>query len=166
MDAIAASATKRAAAAMLGVTASHISSVVHAAADRSLGEAWRRLPSDGAFAGMSSGLPKPSLRQAEADQLLAEVCTDNPINPEGTQRDEVVLVLLAAANIVGGLNLPRGWVRATILAFEAARHPTPPSSNSLRWYRARLMAEPEMFREVRGADPEVMTDLVERANRS
>jgi hypothetical protein len=158
-DAIAAFATKREVAAALGVTASHIASLVHSCGDHSLQESWRGLPADGAFAGVSRNMPASWRHQNEADELVAEAIADWPIDVTWNQRECVVGVLLAMFNITGSMAFPRGWVRSVMLAFDAAGHSLPPTPCSLRWYRRKLQHEPEAFAEVYGVNPQLIEDL-------
>lgn len=163
IEAIAASQTKAEVASILGVSAACIGGSVHKTNDPSLRAAWRKLPADGAFAGISKDAPGPAHSQDEADALVAEALVDAPIDVTANQRECIVLLMLALFNITGSMSFPRGWVRALILAFNASNHPVRPTPASLRWYRLQLQNEPQTFASVWGADPKLIEDLVERA---
>lgn len=164
IDAIAASATKREAASALGLTGARVSSLVYESRDGALARAWSDLPSGGAFAGASTEVPGPCTDQAAADDLVAEAVADSPIVLTCNQRECVVGLMLAMFNITGTMAFPRGWVRAVMLAFDAAGHPARPTPSSLRWYRRQLQNEPTTFAGVWGADARLIQDLIERAS--
>lgn len=161
MDAIRASATKREAAALIGKHAARISCLVYAANDGALARAWSDLPAGGAFAGAPVSVPRRFTAQAKADDLVAEAIADSPIDITWNQRESVVNLMLATFNITGTMAFPRGWVRAMMLAFEAAGHPHCPTPSSLRWYRRQLQDEPQTFATVWGADPRLIQDLID-----
>lgn len=155
VDAIRSSATKRDAAVKLGVTATHIGSVVHASGEPQLAAAWRRLPAEGAFEGISSRVPRATASQHLADRLVTRAEEIAPIDATATQRESILLLLLAALQLHRRHDLPRGWVLSVIKAFERAGHPHPPTPASLRWYRTRLQQDPNTFSDV----PEVTRAL-------
>lgn len=161
MDAIIACATKREVASTLDLTGARVSSLVYESGDRALARAWSDLPAGGAFAGTSTEMPGACTVQAAADALVAEAIADAPIDLTWNQRECVVGVMLAMFNITGTMKFPRGWVRAVMLAFDAAGHPVRPTPASLRWYRRQIQNEPTLFAEVWGADPRLIQDLID-----
>lgn len=103
--------------------------------------------------------------QDEADGLVEEALADQPPDPGASERRNVVTALLSMANVHGGLELPRGWVRALQLGFRDAGLPVPDAAQ-LRWYRSAVARRPEAFET--GLVPELREawgDLVDGACR-
>src|SRR5262249_46719423 len=155
-DVLGAAATKREAAARLGMTGGALASRM--IRETRLLKRWRALPADGAFAGRDTSLPRPCRSQADADALVAEAALDPPSDPSAPQRVNIVRLLLAMYAISGSVRFPRGWTRALILAMETAGA-RPPTVKVARWYRSRLSDAPGTFASVEGADPQLIEDI-------
>lgn len=95
---------------------------------------------------------------AEMRDLVAEAAEAAPLDPDRSQRVNVVLLLLAMFYASGTVRWPRGWAGAVSRAMEAAGCLVP-SRGSLRWYRVKLQNDPRVFAEVPGADPALISAL-------
>lgn len=93
-------------------------------------------------------LPKPYKSQAEANALVAEALEDFEINPDHSARRNVLGLLLSMFAITGSMDFPKGWVRALMLAFDAAGA-VPPKADCVRWYKGKLTVDPGQFRGIR-----------------
>lgn len=163
LETVRASATKREVAECLGMHPGTIRS--HMEGMGRLDD-WSRLPAGNAFAGVQSrGLPKPSNQQEEADAILSEAAVDFPLRADRAQRWNAVGLLLAAYAITGTINLPRGWVRSSMMRFEVAGL-KPPTPASMRWYRSKLSEDPFYFEAGTEVDRQLLEDLNARSDGS
>ncbi|MFD1344275.1 hypothetical protein [Litorisediminicola beolgyonensis] len=95
--------------------------------------------------------------QAEADALVAEAAKDDRFRPlpELPRGNNAVRMIVGMWYCHGSLALPRGWVRAVMLACRSAGAPHP-DQRCLRWYRSKLRDAPVYFAGMRG----VPSDLI------
>lgn len=107
-------------------------------------------------------LPKHTFHatQREADALVAEAVEDGRFRPlpDLPPANNAVRLIVGCWYASGTLALPRGWVRAVMLAMRAAdaRHP---SATCLRWYRSKVRDAPMYFAGMRGVPRELLLQI-------
>jgi hypothetical protein len=105
---------------------------------------------------------KPPLRDPDLgwSATVAEAVADYPLDPDRSQRWNIVRLLFAVYNITGTLDWSRGWMDHVIAALVAAGVGAP-KHTVVGWYRSQMIDDPERLAD--GCpDPELMNDLVER----
>lgn len=93
-----------------------------------------------------------------AADLVGEACADCRIDPERSERDGAVLLMLAMYNITGSLDWGSGWASAITSALER-NGALAPTRAQLVLYREQMAECPWVFSNVAGADPVLLSDL-------
>lgn len=90
--------------------------------------------------------------------LVQEACADCRIDPERSERDGAVLLMLAMYNITGSLDWGQGWASAIASALGRGGALSPTRAQ-LVLYRQQMAECPWALSDVAGADPVLLSDL-------
>jgi hypothetical protein len=98
--------------------------------------------------------------QREADALVAETVDDERFRPlpDLPPANNAVRMLVGMWYASGTLALPRGWVRAVMVACRAANAPHP-NQKCLRWYRSKVQDCPAYFGGMRGVPRDLLLQI-------
>lgn len=98
--------------------------------------------------------------QREADALVAEAAEDGRFRPlpDLPPANNAVRMIVGCWYASGTLALPRGWVRAVMLACRAAGAPHP-NQKCIRWYRSKTADSPSYFMGMRGVPRDLLLQI-------